>query len=319
MRLRVSIADVSHYVTPLSAVDAEGYARGTSVYFPDRCIPMLPEELSNGICSLNPDVDRLTMTAEILFDQARSPCRRRTSIPASSGAAARLTYTTVKKILVDKDAELLATYSRIVADLQLMEQLATVLTEKGRERGSIDFDLPEPEIILDLQGQTEAIIRAERNIAHRIIEEFMLAANEAVALHLENNGIPSLYRVHETPDVGKARTISASSSGASATTSRLTEDQCRSRGSSRSFLPDAEGKPEEKLINGMLLRCMKQARYSAPKISVISALPHHAIPTSLLRSAAIRTSWSTGFLRECLPGRLPQKEHRASRAKLFRR
>ncbi|WP_277059050.1 RNB domain-containing ribonuclease, partial [Trichlorobacter lovleyi] len=183
IRLWVSIADVSHYVRPGSPLDREAYLRGTSVYFPDRCIPMLPEELSNGICSLNPRVERLTLTAEMLFTRTGA-LKEASFYPSVIRSAARLTYTTVRRILVDADAGAIEANRHLVADLTVMKELAERLMAKRRKRGSIDFDLPEPQIVLDLQGQTEAIVRAERNLAHRIIEEFMLAANEAVASHV---------------------------------------------------------------------------------------------------------------------------------------
>jgi ribonuclease R len=263
VRLWVSIADVSHYVKPASPLDAEAYLRSTSVYFPDRCIPMLPEELSNGICSLNPEVERLTVTAEILFDKSGHPVQS-LFYPSVIKSSARLTYTTVKRILADKDPELLATYARLVPDLRLMEELAARLTEKRGKRGSIDFDLPEPEIIIDLQGQTEAIIRSERNIAHRIIEEFMLAANEAVACYITEHDVPSLYRIHETPDLAKLNDFSEFIRGFGYEF-RVEGDLVDPREFQR-LLAEADGKPEERMINEMLLRSMKQARYSAENL-----------------------------------------------------
>ncbi|RII25181.1 MAG: ribonuclease R [Geobacter sp.] len=259
IRLRVSIADVAHYVRAGSALDGEAYLRGTSVYFPDRCIPMLPEELSNGICSLNPQVDRLTLTAEIVFDRSGLPVST-AFYPSIIRSAARLTYTQVKGVLVDKDQELRKQYAHLLDDLTLMEELSLRLTARRRQRGSIDFDLPEPQIVLDLQGQTEAIIKAERNLAHRIIEEFMLAANEAVATHLESQGIPSLYRVHESPDQEKLRDFRdfVFNFGYQL---RLGEETV-SPAELQKLLDQAEGKPEERMINEVLLRCMKQARYS---------------------------------------------------------
>ena len=262
-RLWVSIADVSHYVPPASILDAEAYQRGTSVYFPDRCVPMLPEELSNGICSLNPGVERLTVTAEIVFDSSGNPVQS-TFYPSVIKSSARLTYTAVKRILADNDPELLTTYARLVPDLRLMEELAARLRERREKRGSIDFDLPEPEIILDLQGETAAIIRSERNVAHRIIEEFMLAANEAVARFLAEHEVPSLYRVHETPDLAKLNDFSEfiRSFGYEF---RIDEDVVEPREFQR-LLVEAQGKPEEKMINEMLLRSLKQARYAAENL-----------------------------------------------------
>jgi ribonuclease R len=263
IRLWVSIADVSHYVRPGSALEGEAYLRGTSVYFPDRCIPMLPEELSNGICSLNPQVDRLTMTAEILFDR-RGEVLQADFYPSVIKSAARLTYTTVRRILADREQEVREAHKELLDDLQLMETLALRLTEKRRLRGSIDFDLPEPEILLDLQGQTNAIIRSERNLAHRIIEEFMLAANEAVAGFIEGRRIPSLYRVHETPDPVKLNDFREFVHGFGYELQMIGE-QVEPREFQR-LLAQADGKPEERMINEVLLRCMKQARYSAENL-----------------------------------------------------
>lgn len=263
IRLWVSIADVSHYVKPGSPLDVEAYLRGTSVYFPDRCIPMLPEELSNGICSLNPDVDRLTMTAELLFD-IRGGVVEASFYPSVIHSSARLTYTTVKKILVDKDPQTLAMYDALVADLQIMEELATRLGEKRRKRGSIDFDLPEPEIVLDLQGGTIAIVRAERNLAHRVIEEFMLAANEAVAAYIEARDIPSLYRVHEPPDSVKLNDFREFIFNFGYEFKMFEERVLP--GEFQRLLDQAAGKPEERMINEVLLRCMKQARYAAENL-----------------------------------------------------
>ena len=263
VRLWVSIADVAHYVTEGSRLDTEAYLRGTSVYFPDRCIPMLPEQLSNGICSLNPQVDRLTMTAEMLFDAAgaRVEAKFYQSVIKSD---ARLTYTTVKKVLSDRDAQAIADNKKLVADLQVMEELSLRLNAVRRGRGSIDFDLPEPQIILDLQGETTAIIRAERNLAHRIIEEFMLAANEAVADFIENTPVPSLYRVHENPDPMKLQDLSEFVFGFGYVLT--VKDEKVNPVALQKLLAEVEGKPEERLINEVLLRCMKQARYSAENL-----------------------------------------------------
>ena len=206
IRLWVSIADVSHYVLPGSLIDKEAYLRGTSVYFPDRCIPMLPEELSNGICSLNPHVDRLALTAEMLFS-TEGEMLAALFYPSVIKSAARLTYTIVSRIVEHDDPLAKAEYPWLVADLALMQELAAALSRMRSDRGSIDFDLPEAEIILDAAGSTEAIVRAERNQAHKIIESFMLAANEAVAGQLTNHGIPMLYRIHELPDPDKLASL----------------------------------------------------------------------------------------------------------------
>ncbi len=263
IRLWVSIADVAHYVPPGSPLDKEAYLRGTSVYFPERCIPMLPEKLSNGICSLNPRVDRLTLTAEMLFNSCGEIIAA-TFYPSVIKSAARLTYTLVSRIVEHDDPEVKAEYPALVADLLLMKELALALATMRSKRGSIDFDLPEAEIILGLSGAPEAILRAERNLAHKIIESFMLAANEAVATRLEESAPGTLYRVHELPDQEKLATIAlffnqlgyAELSGADTVKPRDLQ----------TLLAHAEGKPEERLINRMLLRSMKQARYAAENL-----------------------------------------------------
>ncbi len=259
VRLWVSIADVSHYVKEGSMLDMDAYVRGTSVYFPDRCIPMLPEQLSNGICSLNPHVDRLAMTAEMLFDSCGGMIESR-FYPSVIRSGARLTYTLVRDMLENSSHGDSGKNVELEEHLLLMKELALRLMEKRRKRGSIDFDLPEPEIILDLQGQTEAILKAERNIAHRIIEEFMLAANEAVASYIESRDVPSLYRVHENPDPVKLKDFKEFIFNFGYEFPM--KDDRVNPGELQRILRQAEGRPEEKMVNGVLLRCMKQARYS---------------------------------------------------------
>ena len=193
---------------PETAFDQEAYARATSVYFPDRAIPMLPEALSNGICSLNPNEDRLTKTACIEFN-AKGEVIRSRFFNSVIRSHERMTYTDVRRILVDKDPQCLERYRNLIGEFKLMEELALLIYASRKARGNLDFDLPEAEIILDLQGVPENIVRAERNIAHRIIEEFMIAANEAVARHLTDKDFPTLYRVHEGPDRRRARSIGA--------------------------------------------------------------------------------------------------------------
>ena len=259
-RLWVSIADVSHYVKKDSPIDREAYLRGTSVYFPDRCIPMLPERLSNGICSLNPQVDRLTMTAEMLFDRSGRMLES-SFYPSVIRSAARLTYTIVKQIIVDNDLEATDKQRPVAPMLLEMKELALILMEMRKKRGSIDFDLPEPEIIIGLTGQTEGIIRAERNLAHQLIEEFMLAANEAVARFITSRDITFLYRIHENPDPAKLRTFQEFIYGFGYEFP-LVEDKVNPSELQR-LLAQADGTPEERMINYSLLRCMKQARYAA--------------------------------------------------------
>ncbi|MDO8446344.1 MAG: ribonuclease R [Deltaproteobacteria bacterium] len=264
IRLWVSIADVSHYVREGSPLDREAYLRSTSTYFPDRAIPMLPEELSNGICSLNPKVDRLTMTAEMAFDKSGRmvDCSFYQSIIHS---VERLTYTAVRQVLVDKDKELIKRYKNIHKDLQVMEELCLRLREKRLKRGSIDFDLPEPQIILNIEGKTEDIIKAERNLAHQIIEEFMLAANEAVASHVSGLKLPFIYRVHEEPDEDEVMEFSEFVHNFGFTL-KFKKGTGVSPMIYTKLLEDVKGRPEEKMINTVMLRSMKQARYSEENI-----------------------------------------------------
>jgi ribonuclease R len=262
-RLWVSIADVSNYVTPGSALDRDAYLRGTSVYFPDRCIPMLPERLSNGICSLNPQVDRLTMTAEMLFDKSGAMLES-SFYPSVIRSTARLTYTLVRQIIVDSDPEITDKHRPLAPMLLEMKELALILMAMRRGRGSIDFDLPEPEIIIGLTGQTEGIIRAERNLAHQLIEQFMLAANEAVAAGITDRGIPFLYRIHENPDPAKLINFQEFVYGFGY--EFPLKDERVDPADLQRLLDQAEGKPEERMVNYALLRCMKQARYAAENL-----------------------------------------------------
>jgi ribonuclease R len=199
--LQVHIADVAQYVARGSALDRQARLRGTSVYFPNRAVPMLPEELSNGICSLNPKVDRLVMSVVMELDGAAKLLRAE-FFQGVIRSAERMTYTNVNKV-IEGDAEMTARYAPLVSEFQRMKELALLLNQRRRARGSIDFDLPEAVIEFDDEGRMLSIVRSERNIAHRLIEEFMLAANEAVAEYLEKRGVASLHRVHEKPDPKK--------------------------------------------------------------------------------------------------------------------
>jgi ribonuclease R len=261
--LYVSIADVAHYVASETALDQEAYARGTSVYFPDRAIPMLPEALSNGICSLNPNEDRLTKTVCIEFNAQGEVVRSRffNSVIRSHH---RMTYTNVRRILIDRAPELLAYYGTSVDQFKLMEELALLIYEQRKDRGNLDFDLPEAEIILDLQGMPENIVRAERNIAHRIIEEFMIAANEAVARHLTEKDFLTLYRVHEGPD---QEALEGLEPFLLSLGYRLPQKKDNIAPLEIQRLLDAaRGQPEERVINRVLLRSMKQAIYQPENI-----------------------------------------------------
>jgi ribonuclease R len=261
-KLYVSISDVSHYVKEGSALDEEAYLRGTSVYFPDRAIPMFPPELSNEICCLHPRVDRLAFTVELRYD-SNGQQRGVRFYPSVIRSWERLTYTVVKKILVDRDPELRQRHGALLPSLERMARLSQELRMKRLERGSIDFDLPEPEIILNLQGETEEIIRAERNLAHQLIEEFMIAANEAVAHFMEEADYPSVYRIHEPPEQAA---IEEFRRFASLLGYRMEKEPGDSPRELQKILLEAKGRAEERLINNVLLRSMKWAKYSAQNV-----------------------------------------------------
>jgi ribonuclease R len=261
--LYVSIADVAHYVASETALDQEAYARGTSVYFPDRAIPMLPEALSNGICSLNPNEDRLTKTVVIEFN-AKGEVVRSRFFNSVIRSHQRMTYTNVRRILVDHDDEVLAYYGTLVDQFRLMEELALLIYEQRKARGNLDFDLPEAEIILDLQGMPENIVRAERNIAHRIIEEFMIAANEAVARHLTEKDFSTLYRVHAGPDQEALEVLEPFLLSLGYRLPQKKDNIAPLE--IQRLLDAARGNPEERVINRVLLRSMKQAIYQPENI-----------------------------------------------------
>ncbi|HWF08537.1 MAG TPA: VacB/RNase II family 3'-5' exoribonuclease [Bryobacteraceae bacterium] len=283
--LQVHIADVSHYVTPGSPIDAEARLRGTSVYFPDRAVPMLPFELSTDICSLVPHADRLVVSALIEFDRAGEPLRFE-FCRGVIRSAERMTYTNVH-LLLEGDAAQRARYAPLVERFEMMRELAEILERRRDKRGSIDFDLPEPLIEFDESGVMTGISRSPRNIAHRIIEEFMLAANEAVAAHLAQTGHAAIYRIHEQPDpkrIMEFEDVAAQfgySLGAGAipvSRHRYKERKAEGRKvykdvvlpreiklSSKAYqhlVAKIEGKPEERILSYLMLRSLKQARYS---------------------------------------------------------
>ena len=262
-RLYVSIADVAHYVPRGSFLDKEAYIRGTSVYFPDRALPMLPHQLSSGICSLKPRMDRLART--VLLEINHSGEVERTELFRSTiHSNARLTYTEVAQILVDEDPSVIQNYPELIEPLRIMEELTHLLMDRRRTNGSLDFDLPETEIVLDDQKLPSDIRRAQRNIAHRMIEEFMIAANEAVANTLRGRKFPCVFRVHEGPDETTLDAIGPFLSGLGYRLHRSGE-----KVSSKEFqhvLEECRGKPEERVLNRMLLRSMKQALYDPKNI-----------------------------------------------------
>jgi ribonuclease R len=253
--LYVHIADVSHYVPWNSVLDLEARKRGTSVYFPGSVIPMLPEKLSNDICSLVPGKDRLTFTVEMHFDRDGQIIKK-DFYPSTILSNERMTYTSVKKILEDNDHQEKEKYAHLIESFENMDELSSLIRKHRTKRGSLDFDLPEPEILLDIQGRPESIVRAERNLAHMIIEDFMIAANEAVASFIEKLGLPSLYRIHEKPDTAKLDELRPVFSSLGL--------KVKKSGTKifHSILKQVKGKPEETLLNILLLRSLKQAKYS---------------------------------------------------------
>jgi ribonuclease R len=284
--LQVHIADVGYYVKPASAIDREALQRGTSVYFPDRAVPMLPVELSTDICSLRPQEDRLVLSALLEIDhQGVTVAQEFTRGIIRS--AERMTYTNVFRVL-EGDAPMRERYSTLVDRFELMRELALILNRNRTRRGSIDFDMPETNIELDLSGQMIGVTRAERNIAHRIIEEFMLAANEAVAGHLETAGVPTLFRIHERPEAKRvmefeeiAAHFGYSLGIGAIPVKRFAAVERRRDGrkvrkdivlahedfniSSRNYqrlIAKIAGKPEERILSYLMLRSLKQARYS---------------------------------------------------------
>jgi ribonuclease R len=282
--LQVHIADVSYYVQPGSPIDREARERGTSVYFPDRAVPMLPIELSTDLCSLVPHADRLVVSALMELDRQGDPvgfefCR------GVIRSAERMTYTNVH-LLLEGDAAQRERYAPLVERFETMRELAEILQRKRYRRGSIDFDLPEPLIEFDETGAMTGVGRSPRYIAHRIIEEFMLAANEAVAAHLEQTGHPAIYRVHEQPDPKRVMEFEevAAQFGYSLGVGAIPVEKHRykERKTERTVHKDVitpkeirisskayqklvakiEGKPEERILSYLMLRSLKQARYS---------------------------------------------------------
>jgi ribonuclease R len=257
--LGVHIADVSHYVREGSALDREAYERGTSVYFPERAVHMFPSELATGLCSLNPHVDRLVQSCQMEIDRHGRVVRSEFH-DGIINSTERMTYTAVNGILTERDPELLKRYAPLVPMFEQMRDLFQILHDARRRRGSIDFDLNEAEVIVDEGGVIEAIIALERNVAHRLIEEFMLLANETVASYLEEQAVPSLYRVHEEPDILKVEKFEefiagfGYSLGVPLTAIRPRHFQ--------KLLERIHGKPEEKPIAFLMLRTMQKARYA---------------------------------------------------------
>ena len=258
-RLGVHIADVSHYVRENSPLDIEARLRGTSVYLVDRVIPMLPHRLSNGICSLNQNEDRLTLSALMDIDR-NGGITRYEIFPSVIRVRTRLSYKIVRNILTEKDASLREQYAPLVPMLEMMEQLADALRKKRGRRGAIDFDLPEIKVLLDDQGRTIGLDKRMRTVSESIIEEFMLAANETVAEHMNRRDIPFVYRVHADPDPEKMVKLADLLRSFGQHIGAWTEVRPMDLQKALAWM---EGRPEEKMVSTLMLRSLKQARYEA--------------------------------------------------------
>lgn len=258
-QLGVHIADVSNYVTEDSPLDKEALKRGTSVYLVDRVIPMLPHKLSNGICSLNAGSDRLALSCMMEIDEKGNVVGHRLAETVIN-VDRRMTYTSVKKILEDHDEAEIEEYKELVPMFELMLELANILREKRRKRGSIDFDFPESKIILDSDGRPTDIKPYERNKATKIIEDFMLIANETVAEDFFWQELPFVYRTHENPDIEKIQKLSVFINNFGYTM-RIGQDEIHPK-ELQKLLIKIDGKPEEPLISRLTLRSMKQAKYT---------------------------------------------------------
>jgi ribonuclease R len=262
--LGVHIADVANYVPAGGALDREAYERGTSVYFPERAVHMFPEALATGLCSLRPQVDRLVQSC-LMEVNKRGDVVRYEMHDGIIHSAERMTYTAVNAILTDRDQATIARYQPLVPMFELMKELFETLNARRRRRGSVDFDLPEPKVILDEEGLVEDIVAHERNVAHRIIEEFMLLANETVAHHLEKREMPALYRIHEPPDPLKVIEFDefvtslgyslAAPPGGGVKPSHF-----------QKLVDKIKGTAEERPIAFLMLRTMQKARYDSMNV-----------------------------------------------------
>ncbi|MBM3777264.1 MAG: ribonuclease R, partial [Acidimicrobiia bacterium] len=281
VRLGVHIADVAHYVAAGSALDEDARERATSVYFPERAVHMFPADLATGLCSLNPHVDRLVQSC-VMEVNAKGAVVRYELHDGVIHSDARMTYTAVNVILTDRDPVAMERYAALVPMFELMRELYEVLRARRRRRGAIDFDLPEAEVLLSAEGEVEAIVAGERNVAHRLIEEFMLLANETVAAHLQEQGVPALHRVHEAPDAEKVAAfetfIASLGYGLGAGERQVTPRHFQR------LLDRIAGTPEERPIAALMLRTMQKARYDAASLGHFGlAATHYTHFTSPIR------------------------------------
>ena len=277
--LYVSIADASHYVKVGSFLDMEAYKRGTSVYFPGSVVPMLPKQLSNVICSLNPHEERMTLTARLAYN-GKGDLLQASFDKSVIKSARRLTYHQVEDALIKKDKKTREALKPLMPMIERMGQLARILKGRREERGNLDFDLPEPELVLDMEGGIKDILRSERLFSQGIIEEFMIAANEAVARFISDQKVPLIYRVHESPDREKLQDFE-----------KLLKvlgvpyhPDAKGRLPLQAILKNVREKEHEFLINRILLKSMKQARYSAVNKGHFGlSLDHYSHFTSPIR------------------------------------
>ena len=279
--LGVHIADVAHYVPEGGALDQEAYERATSVYFPERAVHMFPSALSTGLCSLNPHVDRLVQSC-LMEVSSRGDVVRYEMHDGVIRSDARMTYTAVNAILTDLDPDTIAKYRALVPMFELMRELFEVLNARRHRRGSVDFDLPEAQVVLNEDGFIEDIVASERNVAHRLIEEFMLLANETVAGHLETANMPALYRIHESPDPLKVlqfeEFVSAFGFSLGAPESGVKPKHFQH------LVEKIRGNPAERPIAFLMLRTMQKARYDAMNVGHFGlAAPTYTHFTSPIR------------------------------------
>ena len=258
-QLKVSIADVSHYVLSKGVIDREAYERGTSVYFPGFCIPMLPEHLSNGLCSLVPHEPRLTLTCEMEISKDGEVIRS-SIYPSTIQSHARLTYTTVSKIIEGGERERVS--PKIYEMLKAAHELSLIIRKNRHDRGALDLDLPEVEVDVDPSGEVKRIFLSERNEAHRLIEDFMILANETVSRSIESKGFASIYRVHEEPDPLKIERLKLIVKRFGFTLS----DRKNLIDSLQRYLNSVKGHPKQKVLLISALRSLKQAQYSPTNV-----------------------------------------------------
>ncbi|AOR99730.1 MULTISPECIES: ribonuclease R [Bacillus] len=257
-KLGVHIADVSHYVTENSPIDKEALERGTSVYLVDRVIPMIPHRLSNGICSLNPKVDRLTLSCEMTIN-SQGQVTEHEIFQSVIKTTERMTYSDVNKILVDDDEELKQKYEPLVPMFKDMERLAQILRDKRMDRGAVDFDFKEAKVLVDDEGAVKDVVIRERSVAEKLIEEFMLVANETVAEHFHWMNVPFIYRIHEEPNAEKLQKflefVTTFGYVVKGTAGNIHPRELQS------ILDAVRDRPEETVISTVMLRSMKQAKY----------------------------------------------------------